>query len=136
MGGSGLVFRHFSERLDRYHFLENCVSSELKKPLKLKNDGGHVSNSITSVAACPKVPITTAPPATTAAPGTGSTDATTESSTDFMCQDILQMVEIKDQWNCRSCSRARIYGSMQGITSDHIMTMTFDKEIDFNQLCF
>ena len=92
-----------------------------------------MSNSITSVAACPKVPTA---PATTPAPGTGSTDVTTDSSTNFMCQDILQMVEIKDQWNCRSCSRARIYGSMQGITSDHIMTMTFNKEIDFNQLCF
>ena len=102
----------------------------------MKNDGGHVSNSVVSVAACPLVPLTTAPPVTTAAPGTGSTDVTTDSSTNFMCQDILQMVEIKDQWNCRSCSRARIYGSMQGITSDHIMTMTFNKEIDFNQLCF
>ena len=95
-----------------------------------------MSNSITSVAACPLVPVTTAAPATTPAPGTGSTDVTTDSSTNFMCQDILQMVEIKDQWNCRSCSRARIYGSMQGITSDHIMTMTFNKEIDFNQFCF
>ena len=92
-----------------------------------------MSNSITSVAACPKVP---AAPATTPVPGTGSTDVTTDSSTNFMCQDILQLVEIKDQWNCRSCSRARIYGSMQGITSDHIMTMTFNKEIDFNQLRF
>ena len=52
-----------------------------------------MSNSITSVAACPKVPTA---PATTPAPGTGSTEVKTDSLTNFMCQDILQMVEIVD----------------------------------------
>ena len=95
-----------------------------------------MANSVTSVSACPLVPVTTAAPVTTPIPGTGSTDVTTGSSTNFMCQDIIQMVEIKDQWNCRSCSRARIYGSVPGITPDHIMTMTFDTELVFDQLRF
>lgn len=112
----------------------NWSQGHIQWEAQLKNDGGHVSNSVTSVTACPLIPVTSMAPATTPAPGTGSTDVTTGSSMDFMCKDILQMVEIKDQWNCRSCSRARIYGSVQGITSDHIMTMTFNKEIDFNQI--
>ena len=95
-----------------------------------------MSNAVMSVSACPLVPVTTAPPVTTPLPGTGSTDVTTGSSTDFMCQDILQMVDIKDQWNCRSCSRARIYGSVPGITHNHILTMTFNKELQFDQLRF
>ena len=49
-------------------------------------------------------PVPTTPAATTAAVTTPLPDG---------CSDILSLIELKDKWQCRACSRARVYSTLQ-----------------------
>ena len=74
---------------------------------------GSIAPSVTQAQLCDPAPVTTeavttAVGATTAAP---TTPPPTTPVPDH-CEDILSIVEIKDHWQCRSCSRARIYAQV------------------------
>ena len=59
-------------------------------------------------------PVVTSPGETTPVPTTPA--ATTPVVTTPLpdgCSDILNLIEIKDKWQCRACSRARVYSTLQ-----------------------
>ena len=75
--------------------------------------------------------MTTEAGATTPAP---TTPAATTPVPDH-CEDILSLVEIKDRWQCRACSRARFHAqNVPRLTNDDTMTVTFDAEVEFRNI--
>ena len=75
--------------------------------------------------------VTTAVGATTAAP----TTAPPTTPVPDHCQYILSLVEIKDNWQCRACSRARLYAqTVPQFTPDDTITLTFDAEVEFRNI--
>ena len=101
---------------------------------------GQVMPSITQATLCDPSSGNTTPAITTPAvtsPGETTPVVTTPVTTPIPdnCEDILTLVEMKDTWNCRACSRARIYGSInQGLYNDDKMTIVMDREITFLQV--
>ena len=59
-------------------------------------------------------PAVTSPGETTAAPTTPvlTTPVVTTPLPDN-CSDISNLIQIKDKWQCRACSRARVYSTLQ-----------------------
>ena len=75
---------------------------------------GTVAPSVTQAQLCDPAPVTTV--AVTTAPGATTAVPTTAPPTTPVpdhCQDILSMVEINDNWQCRACSRARLYAQVK-----------------------
>ena len=51
------------------------------------------------------------------------------------CEDILSYVEIKDNWQCRACSRARMYAqNVPRLSPDDTITVTFDAAVTFRNI--
>ena len=61
---------------------------------------------------CSSTADTTPGPATTPA---ATTPAVVTTPLADNCEDILALVTMKDTWNCRACSRARIYGNINQV---------------------
>ena len=78
---------------------------------------GNTAPAVVQAQLCDPTPDTTAPPTTgpVTSPGETTPVATTAVTTPVPdhCQDILSMVEIKDNWQCRACSRARLYAQVK-----------------------
>ena len=102
---------------------------------------GTAAPSVTQAQLCDPAPVTTevvttAPGATTVAQTTAppTTQAVTTPVPDH-CQDILSIVQIKDNWQCRACSRARIYAqNIPQLTPDDTITVTFDAAVEFRNI--
>ena len=98
---------------------------------------GELMPSITQAHLCDPTSAETTPAVTTPAvttPGETTAEPVTTPVPDN-CEDISALVEMKDTWNCRACSRARIYGSInQGVFNDDKMTIIMDREITFLQV--
>ena len=97
---------------------------------------GTTAPSVTQAQLCDPAPVTTvavttAAGATTAAPTTAPPTTPVPDN----CQDILPIVEIKDHWQCRACSRARIYAqNIPQLTPDDTLTLTFDAAVEFRNI--
>ena len=88
------------------------LNNQLNIEVEFKYSGS-IAPSVTQAQLCDPAPVTTeavttAVGATTAAP---TTPPPTTPVPDH-CEDILSIVEIKDHWQCRSCSRNRIYAQV------------------------
>ena len=98
---------------------------------------GEVVPAITQANLCNPTSAETTPAVTTPAVTTPGviTSAPVTTPVPDNCEDILALVDMKDTWNCRACSRARIYGNInQGVFNDDKMTIIMDREITFLQV--
>ena len=126
-------------RLDEYVYKfifdpQAHFHNELNVEVTFKYDGNTMP-TVTNAQLCTVAPETTAP-ATTAAGATAAptTPAVTTPIPDH-CEDILSLVEIKDKWQCRACSRARFFAqNVPRLTNDDSMTVTFDAEVEFRNI--
>ena len=97
---------------------------------------GNAAPSVTAAQLCDPAPVTTEA-VTTAVGGTTAapTNAPPTTPVPDHCQDILSNVEIKDNWQCRACSRARFYAqSIPTFTPDDTLTVTFGAEVEFRNI--
>ena len=97
------------------------LNNQLNVEVEFKYDGG-AAPAVVQAQLCDPAPATTAvttpavtsPGQTTPVPTTpaATTPAVTTPLPDG-CSDILSLIELKDKWQCRACSRARVYSTLQ-----------------------
>ena len=97
---------------------------------------GFTAPSVTQAQLCDPAPVTTEA-VTTAVGGTTPAPTTPAPTTPVPdhCEDILSIVEIKDNWQCRACSRARMYAqNVPRLSPDDTITVTFDAAVTFRNI--
>ena len=94
------------------------MHNQLNVEVEFKYSGDNAP-AVLQAQLCDPTPATTTAPTTGPATSPGETTPvpTTVVTTPVPdhCQDILSIVEIKDNWQCRACSRARFYAQV-GLT--------------------
>ena len=120
-------------------FQENAhLHNQLNVEVEFKYSGDNAP-AVVQAQLCDPVPVTTAAPTTgpVTSPGQTTPVPTTAVTTPVPdhCQDISSIVEIKDNWQCRACSRARIFAqNVPTFTTDDTLTITFDEEVEFRNI--
>ena len=126
-------------RLDEYIYKfifdpQAHFHNELNVEVTFKYDGNTMP-TVTNAQLCTVAPETTAPATTDAGATTAPTTPAVTTPIPDHCEDILSLVEIKDKWQCRACSRARFYAqNVPRLTNDDTMTVTFDAEVEFRNI--
>ena len=126
-------------RLDEYVYKfifdpQAHFHNELNVEVTFRYDGTEMP-TVTNAQLCTVAPVTT--PAVTTEPGATTVPTTPAVTTPVPehCEDILSLVQIKDKWQCRACSRARFYAqNVPRLTNDDTLTVTFDAEVEFRNI--
>ena len=120
-----------------YKFIFNPQAhfhNEINVEVTFRYDGTQMP-TVKNAQLCTVAPVTT--PAVTTEAGATAPPTTPAVATPVPdhCEDILSLVEIKDNWQCRACSRARFYAqNIPRLTNDDTMTVTFDAEVEFRNI--